>query len=171
MLLFSEENSCIEFSKLIQVCSLWIYTCLTLFPDVIFFHIKTTVVDIVYTYMVFPGGSMVKNLPANAEDLGSIPGLGRSPGEGNGNPLQCSCLENPRDGGAWWAAVYGVAQSQTRLKWQQQTSCSAGKTPLFWCLQQKVPPPVGLPVVVCSALVLLSLWAYAQPFCCLSIAQ
>ena len=41
-------------------------------------------------------------------------------GEGNGNPLQCSCLENPRDGGAWWAAVYGVAQSQTRLKWQQQ---------------------------------------------------
>ena len=38
-------------------------------------------------------------------------------GEGNGNPLQCSCLENPRDGGAWWAAVYGVTQSQTRLKW------------------------------------------------------
>ena len=41
-------------------------------------------------------------------------------GEGNGNPLQCSCLENPRDGGAWWAAIYGVAQSQTRLKQQQQ---------------------------------------------------
>ena len=40
-----------------------------------------------------------------------------STGEGNGNPLQCSCLENPRDGGAWWAAVYGVAQSQTQLKW------------------------------------------------------
>ena len=39
-------------------------------------------------------------------------------GEGNGNPLQCSCLENPRDGGAWLAAIYGVAQSQTRLKWQ-----------------------------------------------------
>ena len=38
-------------------------------------------------------------------------------GEGNGNPLQCSCLENPRDGGAWWAAIYGVAQSRTRLKW------------------------------------------------------
>ena len=47
---------------------------------------------------------------------GSIPGSGRSPGEGNGNPLQRSCLENPRDGGAWWAAIYGVAQSQTRLK-------------------------------------------------------
>ena len=43
-------------------------------------------------------------------------------GEGNGNPLQCSCLENPRDGGAWWAAVYGVAQSQTRLKWLSSSS-------------------------------------------------
>ena len=45
-------------------------------------------------------------------------------GEGNGNPLQCSCLENPRDGGAWWAAVYGVAQSQTRLKWLSSSSSS-----------------------------------------------
>ena len=45
-----------------------------------------------------------------------IPGLGRSPGEGNGNPLQCSCLENPTDGGSWWAAIYGVTRSQTRLK-------------------------------------------------------
>ena len=43
-------------------------------------------------------------------------------GEGNGNPLQCSCLENPRDGGAWWAAVYGVAQSRTRLKWLNSSS-------------------------------------------------
>ena len=43
-------------------------------------------------------------------------------GEGNGNPLQCSCLENPRHGGAWWAAVYGVAQSQTRLKWLSSSS-------------------------------------------------
>ena len=47
-------------------------------------------------------------------------------GEGNGNPLQCSCLENPRDGGAWWAAVYGVAQSQTRLK---QLSSSRSSKP------------------------------------------
>ena len=45
-------------------------------------------------------------------------------GEGNGNPLQCSCLENPRDGGAWWAAVYGVAQSRTRLKWLSSSSRS-----------------------------------------------
>ena len=50
-----------------------------------------------------------------AGNLGSIPGSGRSPGEGNGNPLQYSCLENPRDGGAWWAAVHGVAKSRTQL--------------------------------------------------------
>ena len=51
----------------------------------------------------FPGGSEVKASACNAGNLGSIPGSGRSPGEGNGNPLQYSCLENPMDGGAWWA--------------------------------------------------------------------
>ena len=51
--------------------------------------------------MGFPGGSVVKNPPANAGDVGSIPGSGISPGEGNGNPLQFSCLENPMEGGAW----------------------------------------------------------------------
>ena len=56
----------------------------------------------------FPGGSVVKNLPANAGDAGSIPGSGRSPGERNGNPLQYSCLENPTDRGAWRAIVHGV---------------------------------------------------------------
>ena len=61
----------------------------------------------------FPGGSEVKASACNAGDLGLIPGLGRSPGEGNGNPLQYSCLENPMDGGAWWATVHGVAKSQT----------------------------------------------------------
>ena len=61
----------------------------------------------------FPGGSEVKASAWNAGDLGSIPGLGRSPGEGNGNPLQYSCLENPMDGGAWWASVRGVAESDT----------------------------------------------------------
>ena len=50
-----------------------------------------------------PGGSVVKNQSASAGDVGFIPGLGRFPGEGNGNPLQYSCLENPMDGGAWWA--------------------------------------------------------------------
>ena len=52
----------------------------------------------------------------DVRDTDSVPGLGRSPGVGNGNPLQYFCLENPRDGGAWWAAVYGVAQSRTGLK-------------------------------------------------------
>ena len=63
----------------------------------------------------FPGGSQVKASDCNTGDLGSIPGLGRTPGEGNGNPLQYSCLENPMDGGAWWATVHRVAKSQTRL--------------------------------------------------------
>ena len=63
----------------------------------------------------FPGGSEVKASACNAGDLGLIPGWGRSPGEGNGNPLQYSCLENPMDGGAWWATVHRVAKSWTRL--------------------------------------------------------
>ena len=63
----------------------------------------------------FPGGSEVKTSACNAGDLGSIPGLGRSPGEGNGNPLQYSCLENPIDGGVWWSVVHGVVTSRTRL--------------------------------------------------------
>ena len=58
---------------------------------------------------------MVKNLPVNvgdSRDMGSIPGLGRSPGRGNGNPLQYSCLEYPKDGEAWQATVHGIAKSQ-----------------------------------------------------------
>ena len=61
----------------------------------------------------FPGGSAVKNLPANAGDAGSIPGLGRSPGEGNVNPLQHPCLKNSMCRGAWWVTVQGIAKSQT----------------------------------------------------------
>ena len=53
---------------------------------------------------------MVKNPPANAQDVGLIPELERSPGEGNGNPFQHSCLENPMERGAWWATVHGVAK-------------------------------------------------------------
>ena len=60
----------------------------------------------------FPGGSVVKNLPANAGDSGSIPELGRSLGEGNDNSLQDSCLENSTDRGAWWATVHGVAKTE-----------------------------------------------------------
>jgi len=63
----------------------------------------------------FPGGSNSKASAHNAGDPGSIPGLRRSPGEGNGNPLQYSCLENSMDGGAWLSTVHGVARSWTRL--------------------------------------------------------
>jgi len=58
---------------------------------------------------------VVKNMPANAGDAGLIPVSGRSPGEGNGDPLQYSCLENPMDRGAWRATVHGVAKSQIQL--------------------------------------------------------
>ena len=67
------------------------------------------------TLVGFPGGSEVKASACKAGDMGSVPGSGRSPGEGNGNPLQYSCLENPIDRGPWWATVHGVAKSQTRL--------------------------------------------------------
>ena len=63
----------------------------------------------------FPGGSDGQEFACNAEDLSLIPGSGRSPGEGNGNPLQYSRLENPMDRGTWWAIVYRVTKSWTRL--------------------------------------------------------
>ena len=67
---------------------------------------------------------VVKESACNAGDLDSIPGSGRFPGKGSGNPLQCSCLENPKDGGAWWAAIYGIAQSQAWLMWLSSSSSS-----------------------------------------------
>ena len=79
------------------------------------FHSTTPVED-------FPGGAVAKNLPANAGDAGDlIPGSGRSPGEGNGNPLQFSCLENSMHRGAWWATVHGVEKGRTRLSTHTQT--------------------------------------------------
>ena len=63
----------------------------------------------------FPGGSVVKNLPANAGDAGSIPGSRRSSGEGNGNLLQYSCLKNSMDRGAWQATVYGAAEESDMI--------------------------------------------------------
>ena len=70
----------------------------------------------VWVYMGFSGGSEINNPPANAgdtRDMGSIPGLGRFPGAGNGSPLQYSCLENPMDRGAWWATVHRFTKSWT----------------------------------------------------------
>ena len=68
--------------------------------------------------MVYTDGAVVKNLPANAGgtgDVGSILGMGTSPGRGNGNPLRYSCLKNPMDRGAWWTTVQGVAKGWTQL--------------------------------------------------------
>ena len=65
--------------------------------------------------MGFPGGAEVKNPPANVGDSGLIPGSGRSPRVGNGNPLQYSCLENSMDRGAWQAIVHGLSKSWMRL--------------------------------------------------------
>ena len=67
----------------------------------------------------FPGGSDCKESTCSTGDPGSIPGLGKSPGEWNGNPLQYSCLENSMDKGAWRATVHGVAKSQTRQSNEQ----------------------------------------------------
>ena len=73
-------------------------------------------------------------------------------GEGNGNPLQCSCLENPRDGGAWWAAVYGVAQSRTRLKWLSIWSLHSSRN-------------IFSPVFPGNKLCMLWLWAVIVSLC------
>ena len=70
---------------------------------------------ITFRFIDFPGGSDCKASVYNAGDPGSVPGLGRSPGEGHGNPLQYYCLENPMDRGAWYATFHGVAKSWTRL--------------------------------------------------------
>ena len=65
--------------------------------------------------MGFPGGSVVKNLPVDAGDVGSIPGSGRCPGGGHGNPIQYSCMENSKDRGGWQATIHGVADSRKPL--------------------------------------------------------
>ena len=64
-------------------------------------------------FLGLPHNSAGEESACDAGDLGLIPGSGISPGEGNGNPLQYSCLENPMDGGAWWATVHGVTKTQT----------------------------------------------------------
>ena len=70
-----------------------------------------------FNSLCFPGGSVVNNPPANAGDVGSIPGLGRYPGRANGNPLQYPCLGNPMDRGAWWATVQGGAKESDTTSW------------------------------------------------------
>ena len=82
---------------------------------------------------------MVKNLLANARDVGSIPGLGRFPGGGNGNPLQYSCLGNPLDRGAWRAAVHGVEKRQTWLMTKEQAATVGYMKPCT------LPSPISVP--------------------------
>ena len=81
------------------------------------------------THCQFPSGAVVKNPPAKAGDADSIPGSGRSPARGNGNPLQYSCLENPTERGAWRATVHGVTESRTRLS--EDTHMSTGRSQLM----------------------------------------
>ena len=76
------------------------------------------------------GVTVIKNLPAYAGDSGLIPGSERSPGGGNGNPVQSSCLKNPMDRGAWRATVHGVAKSQTQLSDWAQQQCGGEKAAL-----------------------------------------
>ena len=89
----------------------------------------------------FPGGSG-KESTCNAGDPGSIPESGRSPGGGHGNPLQCSCLENPMDRGAWQAAVLKVSQSQTGLKRLSSSGSQPALTP--WSLRVRSQPQSSL---------------------------
>ena len=83
--------------------------------------------------MGFPGGSVVtkqvviQETTCNTGDAGLIPGSGRSPGEGNGNPLEYSYGENPKDGGVWWATVHGATKSQTRLNTHILTHIHTGR--------------------------------------------
>ena len=82
----------------------------------------------------FPGGTSGKDPPANAGNAGSIPGSGRSPGIGNGTPLQYSCLENSMGRGAWWATVHGATKSRTWLSnWAQ--SCTGMRWSPSWDLR------------------------------------
>ena len=126
----------------------------------------------------FPGGSPVKNPPASPRDVGLIPESGRSPGEGKGNPLQYSCLENPMDRGAWRAAVHGVAGIGQDLATKQQMLMLffmskvhkiegwVGKKSGFWRFQPEVKGHLADSVV--DGLLLLQEscgWKYSSPQC------
>ena len=100
----------------------------------------------------FPGGSVVKNMPANAGDVGSISGSGRFPGEGNGNPLQYSCLGNPKNRGAWQAIVDGVTKSWTELSEHKEVRCIRHRTNCFTysliCPLQQQPSKLSIIIFI-----------------------
>ena len=101
--------------KFLMIITIYLKCTFLKYPIILIVWESWLVLVLPFIVRGFPGGSEVKASACNAGDLGSISGLGRSPGEGNGNPLQYSCLENPMDRGAWWAAVHGVAKSRTWL--------------------------------------------------------
>ena len=108
----------------------------------------------------FHGGSAIKNLPDNAgdaRDVGSIPVLERSPWEGNGNPLQYSCLENPMDRGAWWSMVHKAHLCQTRLKQLSTHACKYNDAK-----KSRPSPPYSLltPAVYIYCIIICSLSIY-----------
>ena len=114
-----------------------------------------------------PGGANCKESPCQCRDVrvaGSIPGLGRSPGGGHGNPLQYSCLENPTDRGAWRATVHGVTQSWTRQKRLSMHSCTLS-------FKAFLLTPVCLPSIIapCISFLLLST-ANTQTYCSLNVS-
>ena len=129
--------------QLFQVSSAWPFTIgsnhsLNFKSSWPCFHIPSTFWSL--SYWLTPTRAsqvalVVENPPANAGDLreaGSIPGLGRCPGRGHGNPLQCSCLENPMDRGTWWATVHRVTKSRTQLKWLNIHAHNPNKQGCVW---------------------------------------
>ena len=108
-------------------------------------------------FLGFPCGSAGKEPTCNAGDLGLIPGLGRSPGEGKGYPLQYSCLENPMDRGTWWATVHGVAESWTQLSVWEHTQGGGSKRILLWCMSNSVLPLFSSKSFIVSGLTFKSL--------------
>ena len=96
-----------------------------------FFGLILHLLKLQFWFKIIYSAQWLKNPPANSGDVGSIPGSGRSPGEGNGNPLQYSCLENPMDRGAWWATVHGVAKKLDTTK-QLQNNNNSGERPSYY---------------------------------------
>ena len=108
-------SSLFFFSHKIRSQTHSIQTLKCFFIDIVHFMSSHYLIYLNSFLLCFPGGLEGKTSACNEGDLGSTPKSGRSPGEGNGTPLQYSCLENPMDGGTWEAAVHGVTKSQTRL--------------------------------------------------------
>ena len=101
--------------------------------------------------MGFPNGTLVKNLPVNAGDTGSVPVLGRSPGEASGSPLQYSCLEIPMDRGSWWLGFVGLQRVGRDWAWAWMSECAQYQLWCWWLALEKslnyieIQPKMGMP--------------------------